>query len=218
MSLTTRYILLTLVLIPLSSSSTPMPTPMSAIHLFSACKSASSREYAQGFCDGTIDAAYSSIQNWCVPGEVTHKEVSNHIKRKLLKKIPPVSVSANKFIADVINKKWPCTFETYSCTTIKHTEMSASGKVLSLATSTFNFKVEDDEIIFEKSSLIDNSLPFMITYLDSSKAKGVTARKWLDFRAETKYARILFDDKHFYYSTLNPSNVRSFVASCVASK
>ena len=110
MSLVSRFILLTLVLIPCSSYSysSPMPTPLSAITLHMACKEAKTREYARGFCDGAIDAAYSSIQNWCVPGHVTHGEVKDYIKSELIKEVPLVFVNFNKFVADAISIKWPC--------------------------------------------------------------------------------------------------------------
>ena len=79
-----------------------------------ACKEDNGRQYAKGFCDGAIDALYSSIKNWCVPGNITHGEVQRYLKRELLKKRPQVPLlNADKFVANAISKKWPCSDNTY---------------------------------------------------------------------------------------------------------
>lgn len=83
-------------------------TPMSTIHLYSACKEATKNDYARGFCDGAIDALYSSLENWCVPNNVTHGQVKAKIKEELLRNIPPISSKAFEFIKKVIGQEWPC--------------------------------------------------------------------------------------------------------------
>jgi hypothetical protein len=108
MSLVNRFIFLMLLLMSWSSYSSPMPTPLSAITLHMACKEAKTREYARGFCDGAIDAAYSSIQNWCVPEHVTHGQVKEYIQSELIKETPAVWLNFNKFVVDAISYKWPC--------------------------------------------------------------------------------------------------------------
>ena len=97
-----------LAMIPATSISASMPTPMAAIYLYSACKDTDSSDYARGFCDGAIDALYSSIENWCVPEDVTHGEVRTFIKNKLLASIPPVLTQARDFVTTTVNDKWPC--------------------------------------------------------------------------------------------------------------
>jgi hypothetical protein len=106
-----RLLLLPLTLIPWETFSSSMPTPISASWLHYACKEEASSEYARGFCEGVIDASYSSIQNWCVPEDITHGEVKDHIKTDLLKIKPTGAVTAIKFVSDSINSKWPCSGE-----------------------------------------------------------------------------------------------------------
>ena len=72
-------ILATMLLASMQANSAPMPSPMSASHLYAACNESDTNEYAKGFCDGAIDALYSSIQDWCVPASVTHGEVKAHV-------------------------------------------------------------------------------------------------------------------------------------------
>jgi hypothetical protein len=107
-----KTIPVTIVLITLFHStpvfSAPLATPMSASHLLAACKESDSNEYARGFCDGAIDALYSSIQDWCVPASVTHGEVSDHIKRQLLNSSHPLSIGAFEFVNRSVQKAWPC--------------------------------------------------------------------------------------------------------------
>ena len=100
----------TLIMISLASNiafSAPVATPMSANHLFTACKQASQSEYARGFCDGAIDALYSSIQDWCVPSSVTHGEVKSRIMGDLLVATPQ-QISAFEFVNRSVQKSWPC--------------------------------------------------------------------------------------------------------------
>ncbi len=91
-----------------SAASAPVATPMSAIHLHSACSDAESSEYARGFCLGAIDALYSSIQDWCVPPDVTHGEVKRHVKDELLRSPPPLGLTAFEFVSRSVHAKWPC--------------------------------------------------------------------------------------------------------------
>jgi hypothetical protein len=87
---------------------TKIDTPMSALHLYSACLDAQRSEYARGFCDGSIDAFYSSTKVWCVPSTVTHGEVKQHVRAALIKKAPPISLSASDAVANTIQLEWPC--------------------------------------------------------------------------------------------------------------
>lgn len=105
-------LLLTLIVISWKSFSSPMPTPMSAGHLYWACKEEKTSEYARGFCDGAIETAYSSIQHWCVPPHITHGEVKDYIRKELLKTKPSLRLTANKYVSDSVNTKWPCSGES----------------------------------------------------------------------------------------------------------
>ena len=101
-----------LMMLLLSSSqiiSAPISTPMTASHLLAACQESNANKYAKGFCDGAIDALYSSIQDWCVPPSVTHGEIKRYIKSALLKSNPNTSQGALEFVSRAIQKQWPCT-------------------------------------------------------------------------------------------------------------
>ena len=108
MSLANRFIILTLLLIPWSSYSSPMPTPLSATWLYYACKESETSDFSRGFCNGAIEASYSAIRDWCVPEHVTRGEVQTQIKIDLLKVEPSFSVTALKFVSNSIENKWPC--------------------------------------------------------------------------------------------------------------
>jgi len=88
--------------------SAPVSNAMSAKHLYAACNEAQSNKYAEGFCDGAIDALVSSIQDWCVPAEIKHLEVNAQVKNELLKSIPLASLGALEFVSRAIQKKWSC--------------------------------------------------------------------------------------------------------------
>ena len=88
------------------SISETMPTPMPAGHLFSACNNNS--KYAQGFCDGAIDALQSGNENWCVPSNVTHGEVKQRVKKALTAPNANLTLSALSFVNNVLKKEWPC--------------------------------------------------------------------------------------------------------------
>ncbi len=83
-------------------------TSLSAMHLYSACSDAEKSEYARGFCDGAIDALYSSINEWCNPTTVTHGEVKQQVIDVLLESIPNTSSSAEEVVNKAIQSKWPC--------------------------------------------------------------------------------------------------------------
>ena len=83
-------------------------TPLSALHLYTACKDAETSEYARGFCEGAIDALYSSIDEWCVPQSVTHGEVKEQIMKELLRRVPRMSKNADEFVKNAVHLKWPC--------------------------------------------------------------------------------------------------------------
>jgi hypothetical protein len=88
--------------------SDPISTSLSAMNLFSACSEYDHNEYARGFCDGVIDALYSSIQNCCIPASITHGDVKNHVKDDLLKATAPLKGSAFEFVTNLAQKAWPC--------------------------------------------------------------------------------------------------------------
>lgn len=88
--------------------SKPMPTPISVVHLYSACKAAHESEYARGFCDGAIVALYSSITDWCVPQRITHGEVREYISNELLGTKHPPKGSAYNYVNSVVKMNWPC--------------------------------------------------------------------------------------------------------------
>ncbi|WP_371748001.1 Rap1a/Tai family immunity protein [Hahella aquimaris] len=83
-------------------------TPISALHLYAACQDAEKSEYARGFCDGAIDALYSSMDEWCVPPSVTHGEVKAQVKKELLGRVPQTSYDALEFVKKAVHRKWPC--------------------------------------------------------------------------------------------------------------
>lgn len=101
-------VLLFLFIVPPYSYAKGIETPLSAIHLYSACKESDTNEYARGFCDGAIDALYSSIDDWCVPQSVTHGEVKEQVKKELLSDSPDLSYDASEFVKRAIHLKWPC--------------------------------------------------------------------------------------------------------------
>ena len=107
-----KVFLITILMIALLTSkqvmSAPVSTPMPATHLYAACNESGVKEYARGFCDGAIDALYSSIQDWCVPANVTHGEVQAHIKSELLETTPSLAISAFEFVNRSVQKAWPC--------------------------------------------------------------------------------------------------------------
>lgn len=82
-------------------------TPMSASFLYAACEEAETNEYARGFCEGAIDALYSSMDEWYVPEAITHGEVKDQVVSVLLKDVPPASRSAMEVVNKAIQQKWP---------------------------------------------------------------------------------------------------------------
>lgn len=96
-----------LVLSPLSYAKR-IETPMSALHLYTACKDGETIEYSRGYCEGAIDAMYSSIDEWCVPQSVTHREVKEQVIKELLRSVPRMSYDALAFVKEAIREKWPC--------------------------------------------------------------------------------------------------------------
>lgn len=103
-----RTVLIAIALSSKQGASAPISTPLPAINLYAACNASMSNEYARGFCDGAMDALYSSIQDWCVPVSVTHKQVKEIIKHALLDAPPPASMSAFEFVNRTVQKEWPC--------------------------------------------------------------------------------------------------------------
>jgi hypothetical protein len=107
-----KIVLSTILMVILLTSgnvlSAPIPTPISAMRLFSACSESDHNEYARGFCDGAIEALYSSIQNFCVPASVTHGEVKDHVKDDLLEANALPKGSAFEFVNRSVQKAWPC--------------------------------------------------------------------------------------------------------------
>jgi hypothetical protein len=101
-------ILMTILFAPGIIISAPISSPMTASYLLAACQESETNKYAKGFCDGAIDAFYSSIQDWCVPPSVTHGEVKQHIKSALLSSDLTLSRSALEFVSRTVQKKWPC--------------------------------------------------------------------------------------------------------------
>jgi hypothetical protein len=83
-------------------------TPLSAMHLYTACKAAETSGYAGGFCDGAIDALYSSMDEACVPHSVTHGEVREQVMKELLRSVPEFSYDALEFVKTAVYLKWPC--------------------------------------------------------------------------------------------------------------
>ncbi len=88
------------------ASSAPMPTPMAASTLKLACSEDS--DFARGFCDAAIDAHYSNLQDWCVPGEVTHGEVSSYVQKELKSREWIIGMTAFEAIRQIVHDQWPC--------------------------------------------------------------------------------------------------------------
>ena len=84
-----------------------MPTPMEVGYLGAACKQSDISENAKGFCDGAIEAAYSSIKQFCVPKHITHGEVKAYVKKVLIES-EYRSFSAVDFIHYKIHERWYC--------------------------------------------------------------------------------------------------------------
>jgi len=85
-----------------------VPTPLSTFHLYKACAESNTNEYARGFCDGAIDALYSSIDEWCVPERITHGEVNEQVKHMLREQYQSAPEDALQFVEMAIQQKWPC--------------------------------------------------------------------------------------------------------------
>lgn len=85
-----------------------METPMSTSLLYAACKESPKSDYSLGYCEGAIDAIYSSMKNWCVPQEVTHGEVKKQILKVLLAEGASSSKRASEFVEMAVHRKWPC--------------------------------------------------------------------------------------------------------------
>ena len=107
---------------------------------------------------------------------------------------------------------WSDINDVYYCTTKTFIEMDREGKTTQFAPESFKFKVTEEEIQFGES-FIDTSLPYKVTHMISSESKGL-AEYYLDFRAETPFSRVLFDEGAMFWSTQAPYKMRSFVASC----
>ena len=109
---------------------------------------------------------------------------------------------------------WADIGDVYYCHTITHVTISTDGEISSYKGDTFKFKLTPEEVKF-KGGFIDNSLPYKVSWIDSSKLKGLkNVKGWADFNAETDFSRLSFDNGTLYWSTLTPTAVSSFVAKC----
>jgi len=93
------------------AESTLMPTPMTTTYLAFGCKAGKidgNAENARGFCSGAIDAFYSTMTTWCVPHEVTHKEIKEVVIEALLDSSLKKPEKASEFVNFIILKTWPC--------------------------------------------------------------------------------------------------------------
>lgn len=109
---------------------------------------------------------------------------------------------------------WAGIGDVYYCHTITHVTIAKDGEVSRYKGDTFKFKLTPQEVMF-KGGFIDNSLPYKVSWIDSSELKGLKNIKgWADFNAETDYSRLSFDNGTLYWSTIRPTNLSSFVAKC----
>ena len=93
--------------LPSTSSAQQIEAPLSAIWLSFACDEYDTSDYARGFCDGAIDAIYSTMSGWCVPSAVSHGEVQRYV-REMLVLNSPEGVTASEHIISIIQIRWPC--------------------------------------------------------------------------------------------------------------
>lgn len=104
--------------------------------------------------------------------------------------------------------------DVYYCHTITHVIITRDGEVSRYKGDTFKFKLTPEEVYF-KGGFIDNSLPYKVTFIDSSEFKrSDNIKGWPDFYAETTFSRLSFDGGTLYWSSLRPYAVSSFVAQC----
>jgi hypothetical protein len=85
-------------------------TPMGLSSVNLACQQSGQSEYARGFCDGSIEAIYSSMDGWCVPDSVTHGQVQSLVKSGLARKLSnggPL-MRASDGVIEIIQEAWPC--------------------------------------------------------------------------------------------------------------
>jgi len=109
---------------------------------------------------------------------------------------------------------WADIGDVYYCHTITDVTITKDGEVSRYKGDTFKFKLTPEEVKF-KGGFIDRSLPYKVSWIDSSELKGLkNVKGWADFNAETDYSRLSFDNGTLYWSTLRPTAVRSFVAKC----
>ena len=109
---------------------------------------------------------------------------------------------------------WADIGDVYYCHTITHVTISKDGEISSYKGDTFKFKLTPEEVKF-KGGFIDNSLPYQVSWIGSSELKGLkNVKGWADFRAETSFSRLEFDEGTLLWSTINPNYVSSFVAKC----
>lgn len=105
-----------LALISLGLSKRVRAEPMStqaeppASWLVAGCTQAKNSKYADGYCTGFIEGTYNSIDPWCVPEELTYKELRELIIAELGKIDAKEAVPASDAIKDIIRSKWPCTY------------------------------------------------------------------------------------------------------------
>lgn len=109
---------------------------------------------------------------------------------------------------------WAGIGDVYYCHTITHVTIAKDGEVSRYKGDTFKFKLTPEEVMF-KGGFIDNSLPYKVSWIDSSELKGLkNIKDWADFNAETDYSRLSYDNGTLYWSTIRPTNLSSFVAKC----
>jgi hypothetical protein len=73
------------------------------------------RQWIEGYCEGAIDALIDTVDDWCVPHEVSWGEVNRTVRKAVMdvdlsyERVAAGRVpSSAKFVSDALQLRWPC--------------------------------------------------------------------------------------------------------------
>ena len=81
--------------------------------LLKACNERDQSQIAQGYCDGFIEAAWNTIDPWCVPQDVSIKNLREFVISDLRASLQSNEIDgaftpAVDAVTTAISRRWPC--------------------------------------------------------------------------------------------------------------
>ena len=79
--------------------------------IVASCKhSTGKKDHSSGWCEGYIESAFHSIENWCVPSALSkedlHETIIQEMSAHILKKND--GMPGIQLIHKIVSQRWPC--------------------------------------------------------------------------------------------------------------